>query len=638
MPDGPWAQYQPQPQQAPWLQYKQPSAAQDGVFDRLWEGFKMGFGEGSTSDPLKAAGAVPSRMAYRTAQGIGEGVGALTLPMRGLLGEAQPAPATEGQTGAQRDTARTLPGAMLMAGQGWRAPKITEAAPMDSVWERLKGAPAGMSIKDVSETAPAGGRVEPLPATDALIAPPSFSPGLQPPRPVAGAMPPPVQNAPAAPPGGATVPERPPPVIPPGQQPPPLTGQPVGPQRPGISAPPGAVAASVRPLPEIATGPQPPRPANMAGIPGPPRPAPPAPAGGISEATISPLAQAIAGNDGMAMDRQLTRAYRRAVKPGPLGQPSIGGLNTQDQRILTAVDRIIDNRPNLRLTDAGGQEIAQQLPRSLRQFAEALDQTKRGVFQKYDQMAQTAGQGGVRIDLTPVVARLRQVAQQPEVIDLHPAVAADANRLADTMAARGTYSPGEAQDVIQNLNKTLAGFWRNPTNETVSRSALLAPVTTILRDQLDKAIEGAQGPGYQALRYQYQALRTVEKDVAAAVQREANKIPGGMVGMFADLGATEEAIRGVLTLNPVTVARAGGIKVAKKALQYINDPNRAITRMFAHRAASANPVPSFRPGMTAMGAQSGGQVGERGPLGGEIIARRRFPAAPPPMPNLPGMQ
>ncbi len=328
----------------------------------------------------------------------------------------------------------------------------------------------------------------------------------------------------------------------------------------------------------------------------PSRPATPALPGGraeptISDATTSPLAGALAANDGAAVDQQLSRSYRAAVRPGMISRPSSAGLNSQDQRILTAVDQIIANRPNLKLTDASGSEMTGQLPRSLRQFSEAIDQTKRSIFQQYDQRAQMAGGAGVQVDLAPVVAKLREVAQSPEVVDFHPAVAADAERLAQTMEARRSYTPSEAQDVVQNLNKTLAGFWRNPDHETVSRTTLLAPISKILREQLDKAITSAGSPEYQALRNQYGALRSVEKDVASAVQRHANRVPGGLPGMFGDLAATEEILRGVVTLNPMAVGRGVTIKAAQRALKFINDPNRAIGRMFERRADRSPTIP-----------------------------------------------
>ncbi len=366
--------------------------------------------------------------------------------------------------------------------------------------------------------------------------------------------------------------------------------------------------------PIIPPGVQPPRPTT--GAMPPPEPGIAAPPGGRAVPETSTLGDAIATNNPGAVDNYITRKYRSAVKPSKAETRSAPDLVQQDQRILTTVDQIIANRGGLKLTDAAGGEITGRLPRSLRQFSEAVDQTKKSLFQKYDTMARTAGDVGVQVDLAPVISELRSIGMRPEVIDLHPELAPQIEQLARNFEARGFYTPSAAQDAIENINKMLSAFYKNPTEQTVSRATLLAPIARTLRGQLDAAIEGATGPGYQALRQQYGALSSVEKDIAKAVQREANKIPGGLAGTFADIAASEEAIRGIFTLNPAALARAGGIKAAQRAVKYVNDPNRAIERLFQRRATPPGPpgdlaAPVFGAAAPAMGyrlsqPQSGG--------------------------------
>ncbi len=334
----------------------------------------------------------------------------------------------------------------------------------------------------------------------------------------------------------------------------------------------------------------------------------------------SALGNAIAANNPGAVDSYITKRFRSVVKPPPGTAKAESGLAQQDQRILTTVDQIIANKGGLKLTDAP----PGQLPRSLRQFSEAVDQTKKSLFQKYDAMAQQSGDVGVQVDLAPVISELRSIGTRPEVVDLHPELIPQAEQLARNFEARGFYTPSAAQDAIENLNRTLSAFYKNPTEQTVGRANLLAPVASILRKQLDAAIEEAQGPGYQALRSQYGALTSVEKDVARAVQREANKIPGGLAGTFADMAASEEAIRGVLTLNPAALARAGGIRAAKSAVKYIYDPNRAIERMFERRAAPPSPPAA----LAAPAAQAGGVGMGAGMASGGLPQPKRDPDQP----------
>lgn len=308
--------------------------------------------------------------------------------------------------------------------------------------------------------------------------------------------------------------------------------------------------------------------------------------GAVGEAIGSGLGRAIAGNSPQAVESYVNRAYRNVVKPGRAGTTSAPQLDVQDWRILTAVDQVIANQPNLRLTDPGGNVMQGQLPRSLRQFSEALDQTKGSIFRQYDQMAKDAGTQGLKVDLAPTAQKLYAIAGAPQVVDLHPEVGKYAADLANRMLARRFYSPAKAQDIIEALNTELQGFYRNPQPGSASRTAALAPAARELRESLDSAIANSPiGPGYQQLRHQYGALRSVEKDVAASVQREANKLPGGIGGTLMDFASGEELLRGVIHLNPTAVATGVGLKAAKAWMKHINDPSAAITRIFSSRAA-----------------------------------------------------
>lgn len=611
-----------------------------GVIGRLWDDlshFAGGVAAGVEGEGLpKGRGSeFPTGRAGFAGQAIGAGTRgiaeglweAIKTPGQVLSGER---PMRPGQDERQAVDA-ALPLGLMAAGQGFRPPAITAAspgamaaAPIGRAFQQQGGLPGlmrdvrggverpglyGGSATPEQSLMAGGARVEPLPQ---MQTPPNIQ---APPLRATGPALPEAQPGTPRPAGGIATPTSPSP-LPDIRVPPLRAGGPALPEaQPGIPRPPGAMVGPGPALPPRivapplrATGPA--LPEQRPGVPRPP--------GGIVSDAIpaSRAAEAIVGNDMVALDRALTRDYRRAVKPGPLGIPSLGRLNAQDRQIVTAVDRIIANRPALRVTDAAGNSIPFPTAPSLRQFAEGLDETKKIIFDQYDQMARQAGGAGVRVDLSPAIAKLREIAETPQVRDLHPTVADDALRLAETMAQRGSYSPAEAQDVIQNLNKTLSGFWRNPTHETVSRASLLAPITTILRNGLDQAVTSAAGPGYQALRTQYQALRSVEKDLASALQKQANKLPGGLAGSLADLASAEQFLHGIITINPGALARAGTIKAAKAILGRVNDPNRAIGRMFARRMAPQQ-IP-FRPGAAALGAYGAGVVEQRQPRGAAL--------------------
>jgi hypothetical protein len=185
------------------------------------------------------------------------------------------------------------------------------------------------------------------------------------------------------------------------------------------------------------------------------------------------------------------------------------------------------------------------------------------------------------------------------------------------MLARRFYTPSQAQDAIQDINRTLQGFYRNPSESSVARSAILAPVADTLRSGLDQAIAASPvGPGYAALKAQYGALRSAEKDVTAAAQRESNKIPGGVGGIATDVMASERVIHGIIHMDPTAIATATGLKAAKEWMRRANSPNAAISRIFSSRTQPpAGPVASgLRRALPIEGGLAGSDVANDRPL------------------------
>ena len=326
--------------------------------------------------------------------------------------------------------------------------------------------------------------------------------------------------------------------------------------------------------------------------------------GAATGGALGALARGLVGQSVEAVDNFVRATYARTIRPSFAGKASVSQINRGAAQARQAVNSIVANKPNLRLTDEAGNETAGVLPKSLKQFGEAVEQTKAQIFQRYDALARQAGEAGVAVDLAPAVSELRSIASDRTVRDLHPQLATYAADLAGQLTKSSSYTPSEAQSVIQNLNKSLSSFFTNPTSETVARSGVEARLLGKLRESLDTAIENAGSPGYQALRSEYGALRATEKDVARAVAREAKNLPGGLVARLGNFGASEELLRGVVTGDLKGIATSAAIKAAVELRKALGSPNRAVRRLFEaaeqqgtagnapleHAAAAAIPV------------------------------------------------
>jgi hypothetical protein len=347
--------------------------------------------------------------------------------------------------------------------------------------------------------------------------------------------------------------------------------------------------------PAIGTATEPRRldPAEMTG-PSPTQVAKPGPLAGVIDQTAgSRLGGAIASNNPAAADEFIAGAFRNVVKPSRAGRKSAPQIGAQDRQILTTIDNIIENRHNLTFEGPNGQPMPGRgrLPQTLAEFSDAIDQQKRNIFAQYDAMAQTAEGGGVRVDLAPVIETLRGIAGKQTHKDVFPGLVKEAETLADNLEKSGSYTPGETQDLIQSMNRVLKPLYKNAGDSaSLEKAEVLRPAADALREQLTAAIEGAGGSEYRALRQQYGALSSVEKDVAGAVQREANKLTGGLSGQFANILGKEEILRGMITLNPAAIGRGAAIQASRLLHAYLNSPNRAITRLFQRRANESRPL------------------------------------------------
>ncbi len=308
-------------------------------------------------------------------------------------------------------------------------------------------------------------------------------------------------------------------------------------------------------------------------------------------------------------------------------RPSVAGKKTASQsrlyydRATDAVKSIIKNKENLVLSDAEGNAIAGQLPSSLKQFGEAIEQTKKAIFKQYDEIAARAGEQGATVDLSSVAREMVKVANSPVLRDINPNVAKYAMGRAQAFAKRRFYTPDEAQEAIAMFNKSLESFYKNPSYEGATRAGIDAMAVNNIRRSLDSIIEKTTGEQYQALKNSYGALKAAEKDVIHRAIVDARKNIHGLLD-FSDIFTSGELLAGIATMNPSMMLRAGAWKGVKEFFKWRNNPNRVVKSMFRKTEGLMGKLPKYRaPGFD--------------PLAGDISGVRPGPAGELPMPPAP---
>lgn len=279
------------------------------------------------------------------------------------------------------------------------------------------------------------------------------------------------------------------------------------------------------------------------------------------------------------VDMAIDKGINKAVRPSVAGKGDIGQINQYLGRAREAVKQIVGNKNGLVLSGEEGAKVTGKLPSSLTQFAEAIDQTKKGIFKQYDDMARQAGADGAMVELGSVAKELERVADGVVLQDLDPAIAKYASERAKMFARREAYTAEQTQDAITILNKSLESFYKNPSYENASKAGIDAIIANNLRRSLDKTIEGTAGPGYQELKNAYGSLKTIERDVAHRAIVDARKNIKGLVD-FTDIYTSGELMAGLATMSPGMIVKGITWKGVQQYIKAMNNPNRIVKSMF----------------------------------------------------------
>lgn len=279
------------------------------------------------------------------------------------------------------------------------------------------------------------------------------------------------------------------------------------------------------------------------------------------------------------LESKLLSKFSKGVKPTILGKGTTGKLEQYNDNVIKAVKTIKENEPNISFLTDEGESIIGQSPKSLKQLTDAVEQTKKTIFTQYDTIAREAGGAGLNVELKPIASELDNVINNKALNISNPNAIAYAKLLKDRLTTANKIDASTAQEVIQNYNKSLEAFYKNPTYDNASQAAIDAMVANNMRKSLDEGIEGITGKAYQELKNKYSSLKSVEKDIVKAFLRDERKGTKGLID-FTDILSGGQVINGIISLNPATIGGGIASKAIASFYKKLNDPNRAIEKVF----------------------------------------------------------
>ncbi len=292
------------------------------------------------------------------------------------------------------------------------------------------------------------------------------------------------------------------------------------------------------------------------------------------------------------IESTVLKKFTKGVRPLLPGKSTPATQAAYKEDVINAVKTIQENKPNLNFNDETGGFIKGENPKSLQQLSDAIDQTKKSVFAKYDALAKKAGDAGVSVQTSPIANELDAVINNKALSLTNPKAVEYAQNFKDRLLASGPLNAITAQEVIQNFNKSLEAFYRNPSYDNASQASIDAMIANRMRKSLDEGITGLTGTQYQELKNKYGSLKAIEKDVVKAALRDSRKNVKGLID-FTDIFSGGQVVNGILSLNPSQVASGLTQKAIAETYKYLNNPNRAIEKMF--NIAEGLPQPLIPP-------------------------------------------
>lgn len=279
------------------------------------------------------------------------------------------------------------------------------------------------------------------------------------------------------------------------------------------------------------------------------------------------------------LETKIDNLFTKAVRPTVRGKETIGQADRARQQAVAAVRTINEQAPELSYVDEFGESVKGRAPESLKEFSQAIDQTKKNIFKQYNDLAKKTGEQGVTINPSDFADEFDTFINNKSVQVASPETVEYAKIMRDRYGSVGDLSPEDVENVIKIYNQDLQTFYRNPTADQGRKVAVDAMIVNNLRKQLDETIEKTTGAGYQELKNKYAALRSIEKDVLNATLRDARKNAAGLLD-YTDILTGGDLVAGVLSMNPAVIGGAVAQRGIKSYFKYLNDPNVQIKKMF----------------------------------------------------------
>ena len=278
---------------------------------------------------------------------------------------------------------------------------------------------------------------------------------------------------------------------------------------------------------------------------------------------------------------ELRNLFSRWIKPSSAWIKTTSAQEKIYDDAMDAVETIINNKNNLKFTNANWEEIVWKLPTNTREFAQAIQQTKQNIYNQYNAIAQAAWKD-TRVSVDWLIEELLKLKNDKAALLWNEWLETSIDNWLRWLSEVKDLSVEQAQKKMQEINQKLDAFYKNPNPNDVSKSSVDALVKNKLSEALDNSIEEAlwMSSEYDALKKAYSALKTIEKDVNHRAIVSWRQSPNSLVDSIADISSVESLLD-VLSWNPAWAVKALGKQALKKYIKWLNSSDNMVQKLFS---------------------------------------------------------
>jgi len=292
--------------------------------------------------------------------------------------------------------------------------------------------------------------------------------------------------------------------------------------------------------------------------------------------------------------KQAETYINKSIKPTVKGKMNQADYDKFIDDTLDVANVMNKNKNLLQYTDDAWEVVTWKLPTNLRETSETLGNFKKTLYDAYNNIAKEAWDKWARVNMNKAYDQLDDLLKDTSQNIANPQTADIVNKFKKQLLQytddAWTISIEDAQKITQDLNQQLKAFFRNPSGDDVSKSAIIAKlnkwtkdaINDSIDDVLDKWINGwsSQSQYYSQLKQMYGKILTIEDEISKRALVEARKNSKGLSTTILDALAWGEATDALLTLDPAKVWKAAVMKLISKYYKYVNDPNVQINNLF----------------------------------------------------------